>query len=338
MKSLDAKTLFVLFIVFVFMSCRKNDLPAPPKPPVEHQVNLSYVDNFESSSYELIVTDSNGKFLLDTILPTNQTTTVKFLYNEPKVNITTIELSEGRYYNVKTYYQVNPVQWNINQRFIRVHEPQVADLPQGPYVYYKDVPKTDPSLLLFPIYMGGNSGFYSNNTIRMDYNKPDPYYSYVSIPSLGLYKFHQTITNHDTVSLAKMDTLASITYPINFGVSPYNTRELIGYTKKNDYSTYTRLWDDQYDYWKTYGDFMYPKTGVEQYLVRYSVYDENLMEHYSQVLSDKMPTAIEFLDDSYVKVINNDPNDFKIAFPKDQPTAYGLYFNSTITDSLSWQI
>ena len=85
------------------MSCRKTDLPAAPKQPVEHQVNLSYVDNFESSNYELIVTDSNGKFLLDTILPTNQTATVKFLYNEPKVNITTIELSEDRYYNEKTY-------------------------------------------------------------------------------------------------------------------------------------------------------------------------------------------------------------------------------------------
>jgi hypothetical protein len=342
MKTLSTKLLIVLSVVLSFISCKKDKDPSlQTKPqPTEHQANFSFVDNFSSSNYELIVTDSNGTYLLDTILPVNKIAAAKFLSNETKFNITTIEFSDNRYYNVKTYYQVNPSQWNINQNFVQVHQPKTVDLAKASHLYFKNVPKLDPLLLSFPLYTGGNEGSYNPNanTVLMDYNKPDPYYSYVSIPSLGLYKFHQTATNHDTVSLAKMDSLVSITYPIGFDVTPYNTRELIGYTKKNDYSTYTRLWDDQYDYWKTYGDFMYPPTGVEQYLLRYTVFDDNLRAHYTQVLSDKMPTTLEFLDDSYVNVINKDPNNFEIAFPKAKPSVYGLYFGSTSTDSLTWTV
>jgi len=342
MKSLKTKFLLAASVVLLVTACRKKDILSGQsgQPLTEHEFDLSYVDNFESDNYELIVTDSNGKFLLDTILPVNQRITVKLSSNETKFNMTTIELSSGQYYNVRTYYQVNPGQWNINQRFIQVHQPAATSPTQGPYIFYKDVPDVDSTLLPFPFYTGGNSGVYHryDQTLRMDYNAPDPYHSYVSIPSLGLYQFHKTLTSHDTVSLARMDTLLSITYPKNFDVSPYNTRELIGYTKKDDYSTYTRLWDDQYDYWNTYGDFVYPSKGVEQYLVRYNVLDDNLQSHYSQVLSDKMPASIEFLDDSYVNVVNKDPNNFEIAFPKSAPSVYGLYFASTITDSLSWQV
>jgi hypothetical protein len=342
MKTLNTKLLIVLSLGLLFLSCKKEKDPSfqIKQQPTEHLVNLSFVDNVASSNYELIITDSNGNSLLDTIMLVNKIATAKFLSNETKFNITTIELSDNRYYNVKTYYQVNPSQWNINQNFIQVHQPKTADVGIGPHIYYKDVPKLDPLLLSFPLYTGGNEGTYNRNanTVSMDYSKPDPYYSYISIPSLGLYKFHQTVTSHDTVSLAKMDSLSSITYPVNFAVSPYNTRELIGYTKKNDYSTYTKLWDDQYDYWKTYGDFMYPSTGVEQYLLRYTIFDDNLSAHYSQVLSDKMPTTLEFLDDSYVKVMKNNPNNFEITFPKAKPSVYGLYFSSTVTDSLNWMV
>lgn len=346
MKFTHLRAWLVTTIISV-CACKKEPSPQPPSPSTtEHQLSLSYAESSGSGSYELLVTDSLGRVLLDSTMAVNQMATVKFLSDQSAFNLTTIELWNQHYFVAKTYYQVNPSQqWNINQKFIKVHQPAAANLPQGPYIYYTNVPKVYPSPAplspYLPVYTGATSVDlnYYYSTLRTYYRKNDPYYSYIAFPSIRSYKFHKTVTNHDTVNLSSIDTgLLSVTYPLNFDATPYNVRELIGYTKKNDYSTYTRLWDEQYDYWKTYGDFMYPPGGVEQYLVRYTVFDKDSRIHYSQALSDKMPATLEFMDDSYISVVKKDINDFEINFPKAQPTVYALGLNSAGSDTLSWQI
>jgi len=325
---------------FVFLlSCQKDQeqQSPPPQPTTEQQVNLSFVDNFGSSNYELIITDSTGKYVLDTVLPVNKMISSKFLSNDTKFNITTIEFTSINLFRVKTYYQVSLKQWYINQYFIEVYKPQTPDLPQGPTVTYINIPAIDFALPI-PTFCSGTGAGYNGTKqiITLDYRRPDPYYSYLLIPSRRLYKFHQTITNHDTVSLSKMDTSLSVNYKTPFEMAPYGGwRELVGYKKKDDYLTYTKLWDGAGDANKIYGDIMYPRSGVEQYLVRYFAQDKLGKMHYTVALADTMPTTLEFLDDSYINVIKKSTNNYEVNFPKGNPTMYSINLRN---DKLDWEI
>src|SRR5207237_10922173 len=104
---------FISFVIVscVFISCQKEDTHPSPKPePVEHELNFKYVDNFQSTQFELIITDSSGAYLLDTILPVQQMVSAKFRSDETRFNVTTIENRSGSNsnpsYSVKTYYQI----------------------------------------------------------------------------------------------------------------------------------------------------------------------------------------------------------------------------------------
>jgi hypothetical protein len=332
---------FICFAIVssILISCQKEDTHPSPKPePVEHELNFKYVDNFQSTEFELIITDSSGAYLLDTILPVQQMVSAKFRSDETRFNVTTIENRSGSNsnpsYSVKTYYQVALKPWNINHDFVLVPKSTAPDLPQGSFINYINTPPinfTDPS----PVFFSGFGGGAGQGTAYMNYRQPDPYYAYILFTSSRLYNFHQTAGNNDTVNCAKMDTALSITYRKNFELSN-SFRELAGYKKKDDYSTYTRLWDGAFDpVGTTYGDFIYPPKGVEQYMAKLIAFDKQGGVHLTRTLADKMPDSLELLDDSYVNITKKDTDRYEFTFPRGPLTTYSCYLQNA---RFGWEI
>src|SRR5439155_23757230 len=128
--------------------------------------------------------------------------------------------------------------------------------------------------------------------IVADSRRADPYYSYLIITSVKLYKFHETTSNHDSIDLTHMDTAVDANYAKGFELSD-SIRTVSGYRNKDDYATFTELWTNFFDPNAKY-DILYPPTGVAQYFVQYFAFDKKGNQHYVQVLGDNVQASLRF--------------------------------------------
>ncbi len=328
----------------LLFSCQKkqdvdNPTPEPQPNGIERQVTVKLKNQFVTTrTVEFILTDSSGNIIVDTLVPVEQWLDLKFRSNESKYNVTLIEFSNiTQKYTIATSYQVNPDNWYMGQGFIRVRRPEVPSISQGSTITHFNVPSipTQPVGTFYYQFGNASPGNWDpiNHTIILDYRRPNPFYSFLLIPSLRKYKFHDTKSNSDSVDCTQMETALTLNYKKGFEVTD-SVRIVEGYRKKDDYSTYIPLWSDFYENHKALYDIMYPPTGVEQYFIQYYAFDKKGNEHYSQCLSDKVPTTMEFLDDSYYSIIKKDTNDFEIKFLK-SITGYGISF---LGDNYTWSI
>ncbi len=319
------KNYLTLLIAIALISCSKDPAPPTPTPTTmpERQISLAYMNSFDpTAKFELIVTDSSAHYLLDTILSVQDMHTMKVSSNETTFNITTIDHTESSNTNsVQTYYQVKPDNWIMNS-VLAVEFSDTARYSSTPQtqIFYNDI----PVLPVGWVAQFGNGFAFSGNSKNwtVTYQKPLPYYAFLTIPKLKLYKYYETNKANDTVSLAKMDTALTLQYQKPFALSD-SFRWVSGLRKKNDRSTSVALWSDFFEHNVDY-DILYPPTGVEQYIVKYFAVDKNGKWHYTQKLGDVIPVTMEFLDDSYFTVVKNDMKDFEIAFPKTPPSVYSL--------------
>jgi hypothetical protein len=332
------KTTYAILTLLILNSCDKEPSNPDPIPaPAERQLNLKYIKvERDSKTFELIISDSSGNYLVDTIAPVEEMLTINFKSNETKYNITTIERSEARQsYKVNTYYQVYPDQWALNQRYnFAALGGIITPSPQTSTLTYYNVPTivtTDPVLYQFGSSYGGTFDG-SKREIRLNYNRPAPYYSFLLIPSLKLYKFYETVTGNDSVNLSTMDIARSVVYNKPFQLSD-SIVSVVGFRKKDDISTYLMLYFNQPDGYT--GDLLYPPAGVEQYLIQYSAVDKKKETHYSFVLDDKVPASMEFLDDTYLKLTKKADSDFEIEFPRTLPS---FYYFTLYDQKFDWKI
>ena len=333
---MNVRSFCALFFLTIFLSCGKDPVMPPSGPPtgtVERQMTLSYTpDDAPTKTVELIISDTSGNFLVDTIVPVKEKVTVRFKSNETKYNITTIEKLPFQRYRVYTYSQVSPKDWALNQKYSYAALATSAPAISNSTINYYNIPAYRPEME----FQMGNAytGYYDGqlNILRVSYDVPNPYYSYLLIEPHRLYKFHETVTNNDSVDLSRMDTARAIVYKKDFQVTNSFVR-LEGFRKKDDLSSFIRLYRTPFldiDY-----DLLYPPTGVEQYALKYSATDENEQSYFLYMIGEKVPETLQFLRGSDYKLIKKADNDFEIQFLGALPTSYSYKVSD---DVLTWEI
>src|ERR1700743_1677541 len=85
-------SLITLSLSFVALSCKKSNDPNPPAPPISSASSpiISLTANYGQGE-EVIISEINGKLLLDTLSPFSGTISFNADTTQPLLNVTVIQ-------------------------------------------------------------------------------------------------------------------------------------------------------------------------------------------------------------------------------------------------------
>jgi len=215
--------LSVLSLSCTLYSCKKDDQRITPVPtPVTDSTRTGSININLSTSRpdeEIIITETGGKVLLDTMSPYPNA-----LVATLKTNQTLVDYSLVYYDTVNTKYVintckgVNPSKWlSVDAQFYGVVYPARTSIPAN--VVYKNVPSVSLASIWLIDYVGNSADGYSYppGYIVVNYSRASPSdYVYLLLGAVGLYNFHIPQGVNDTVDLSHMDTAVTL----NFNLPP----------------------------------------------------------------------------------------------------------------------
>ncbi|HXO76125.1 MAG TPA: hypothetical protein VN824_12830, partial [Puia sp.] len=240
MKTLNLLTvLFLTLIALNLFSCSKGNSPAPPSNPGggisnpvgSIRINLEYPVDYngsiqQGSTFELIISETGGKILLDTIGTTNTAISATLKTNSTLVDLTTVyRPNDGASgYTVETYKSVGPSGWGAAKKVVGAIPIPNFPFEQGNITYFH-VPLTEPSAVdpqwqqFYPtLRTEGLNTFYDSGTNHLSVSYipyPGPgHYAYLVLPAAGLYDLHMVTGNNDTVDLSHMSQAAKLHFTL----------------------------------------------------------------------------------------------------------------------------
>ncbi|MFT3747322.1 MAG: hypothetical protein QM768_03360 [Agriterribacter sp.] len=339
---------FTALAVIVFItniSCSKTDnvinIPGPQENLISYNLKPYYPKHPDAfnSKYELIISTSNGKILLDTVTDINTSTPLSFKSPESRVNVTTIgynkQLSK---YEIQTYKGVNPNQWDTLS-FGLGHR---MDLNPGNLVSstltYNNVPHTTgmPYLNSYASYLG--SGYflsYSEATINAEYYKCANTPVYLLLPSSGLYSLNYPAKNPDTINIQKMDTAVQVKFQ---GIKDYNIAyvDLLGLVDSTDIFSVNYLYNSPAIVHNNTvnADLLYPGKYFQTYQLTLSVFGNSQgVSHFSY--GDSVRTVLNLPDKSNYNITSSSYDKFAVQFLNTAPAYYSTTWN---LDNIQWTI
>lgn len=326
------KFLIVLVIICLGESCSKTSNSLPNQEVIESlsTYTLSYDSKIvPKNEFELIVQDTIGKKLLDTIVSLNKSITLNLKTSAKLFNITTIVYySSIKKYLINTYLHANFDKWNMLSSIDLRNSLNSQTTNQPAQIHYYNSPVFYDHVWFTNSFGPGTfteTHRTSNKTIDIAYNRQSNDLAYLIIPSLKLYKLSPTLTNNDTIDLSNMDTATGVKFVVPPGLSFVST-DIFGYTKENDYAGFYRLYNNpSYRYISNY-DLMYPKTGFREFELWGTWKDDNngLYEHFS--LADSVSSYIHF--PGSFQLTNFQNSNFNIQFTEAPPTFYSSSWTS----------
>jgi hypothetical protein len=218
-----------IFVPICASSCRRSAPVAPPPPSqsLPIAVNLNYPQETTTqlptttfqNKFELILSETSGKVLLDTLAPLNTNVSATVYANDTLIDVTSIVYdSVSQRYRITTYRAVNPTHWVTAVNEIVQLELQ-AQAGEEASLLYVNAPSTLESSRYFNSGVGHGPIAYqfSANDMLVNYTQVKSTYTYLWDPGDGLYKFYLPVSLSDTVDLSTMDTVRNAAFIIPAG-------------------------------------------------------------------------------------------------------------------------
>jgi hypothetical protein len=255
----------LLFILFCsLLACSKHD--NPPIPPPVGTIHISLSNGAIDDLTEVIISETGGKILLDTLSPFTGKLVADLRTNEKLVNITVIARDTiGKTFGIVTEMGVNPAQWTSLYGYGGYFAP-IEDMPYTVgTLQYKGI----PALPVFDgVWTSSGLGGAGEGTINMGQSSV-PYinyginrYVYTLLPHSGLYNFHLLAKVDDIIDLSHLDTAVKVNLqiPAEYKI---NTAVVVGIMDTTDYNKSLLLW--QKSIWTDVPDIEYPAKLVQRY-------------------------------------------------------------------------
>ena len=343
-----------LALSFCLVFCKKDTTtavtPPPNKPstdtivvPPKLHMNLSYLLRQSTitgnlrTNYELLVSESGGKILFDTVTDYNKMITGDLQTSAKLVDVSVIypyNFSPGQVqFFAYTYKYVDLANWKnvpLSDSVPGVVYPVVTgtatlklmNVGTPTPFYWQFMSNTDPGPIASP------EGISYSNQLVVTYPYQHDEYAYLAFPYAGLYKLHKILGTNDSVDLSTLDTAVKLSF--NWP-SQYNINTLIyGYLDSNDLSKSLLLAPGHGDYTHNFAfEAMYPG---KKYFQKYdlvlkgnpAVFNQSLTQNAGIRWSylDTIALNIPFPDESYYSINSKTPDSFSVNFPREKPTYY----------------
>ncbi|MFD2247544.1 hypothetical protein [Pontibacter ruber] len=333
------KLLASFFFVCTFLSCDSDKDTAPaPEPVKTFDFSFRYDTSLEGAKdYELILSDKEGKVLLDTLIAFNANHNLRIKSADTKHNLTTILIdpTNNRYW-METFVQVNPHKWHLQYRYDGSRNPVEFEKAE---ITYTNIP-FDRDFHFSSRLNGGYAGSLSSNTLELSFNRlllRDQ--AYIMLPSHGKYLFTEITSSQTTVDFTKAGNTEKLKYSKPANITNFST-VLDGFTKAGDYTSRISLYSSSRIPYQEY-DLQYPPSpnGFEDFNVTASYTDAGGYYHQYQQVGKSVPTEIDFAPTSDFSVTKQGFEDFAITFTDDKPSMYKTYWSVYETGlDLSWNI
>lgn len=331
MKPASYLALSVACILMFFASCSKKDAgstpttptPTTPTPPVTKHISLATA----LAQEEVIISDSGGKVLLDTIPPYPATLVAALPTAQTLLDITLIwyDTPESNY-SVTTYKAVDLTQWTSlkvigNTNNYGLVYPQLSATNAD--VVYKNTPSNPGSEYLigdfirdYDFTQGSPVSGYLNANYQ-SYNLGN--WVYLLFPYSGLYNFHQPQSPTDTVDLTNMSTATTLNYTKPAGFTGL-TSFLYGLMDTTDISRTVCL----YANFGNIGlpDVEYPTTSVQKMELYMSFYPtpNDYIDYYS--FGSTIASTVSWPSESNYTITSSQASNFAVSFSGVHPTDY----------------
>jgi hypothetical protein len=328
------RLLSALFFILLFSSCQKEIHFPYTAPAATSKINIQYIPlNATSTKFELIITDSSKKVLYDNELDVNKTHTIEIPAKQ--YNLTTIEYDNAeKKYKSKTYLNIKAKDWVIRP----IDDKQnigSSNISGGTdaKLMYENV----PAFTGFTFYSGSQyqpgstvsvTPIASQKKIDVSYKRLDnKYIAYLMIPSIGLYKIYQTNSTNEIVDCSQMDAVVNKTYS-KPGNLVYSYIDLYGFLNTTNYNNGIQLYHTDPQIFGTQYDVIYPSKGISQFFFFGLFGDDAGGQFLYSSLGDAVPQDLQFIDNSFFKIIANQNDKFQVEFLKEKPSFY-LIANNT---------
>ena len=323
-----------LFVIVLFLSCQKEIHFPSTTPPATSKITIQYDPiNASTTKFELIISDSANKVLFDNELDVKKPHSINIAATQ--YNLTTIEYDDAeKKYKSKTYLNIKAANWVMRPMDDKQNIGS-SNITGGldAKLMYENV----PSFTGFTFYSGSQyqpgstvsvTPIATQKKIEVSYKRLDnKYISYLMIPSLGLYKIHQTTSSNDIVDASQMDAVVNKTYskPANL---VYSYIDLYGFLNTTNYNNGIQLYHTDPQIFGTQYDVIYPTKGISQFFFFGLFGDDAGGQFLYSSLADAVPQDLQFINNSFFKIIANQNDKFQIAFPKEAPSFYSITNNS----------
>lgn len=316
---MKSASLSLLFFTCVLLSCKKESSPAPTPLSPNLNINTGY-DPYSTdvNKYELIISE-NGKLLLDTITSRNNKIMAALTIISSFVDVTVIhsDTSTGQYF-VNSFMHVDPSHWATILNTISYYSPIYFPAGSKATLHYSNAPADQPYFVNTPA-PAMPSITLGSGCIDVSYDRFPGYYTYLLIPSKGLYHFYIPSSDQDTVDLTHLDSAGEV----NFNLPPQVTSRLTflnGFMDTTDFTKYLLLYSNLVVSPAPY-DLEYPKTTVQKFEFGGSFSNQNGEYSSYYCFGDTVPTQVPYLDASSCSFSSTKNDDFSVQF-NNQPTYY----------------
>jgi hypothetical protein len=330
MKNCMRLTLPLLILLTFLSSCNKNSSSKPPTttvPPNDSttigtmKINLALPSGLNIANSELIISETSGKVLLDTVAAQGTTIVATLRTNAILVDLTYVAFQQidSNRYSINTYKAVNPSSWTSLNGVSLTRPVTNTGNPAGASVLYTNV-LYDPSSQ-FSAGVLGNLGFTfggGTGTFSATYNQYPDSYIYLLLPDYRLYKLQAANAQKDTIDCTTMDTAnaAMFSKPSYYSLSATSLYGWVDTTNVNSAL-------DLYEYYVSPGspvlpDVVYPRKNIQAFMLSASWNGPGANESMSVYsYGDSIPTSFNLPP----------PGSYNIS--SSQNTSFAMQFNTT---------
>jgi hypothetical protein len=324
MKSLFINILFVLLLFIFLFSCNKSqDTIATTVGNLK--INLTTPTTAPGvSNYEIIISESAGKILLDTISPPNTDIVASLKTNANLVDITNVYFdSYANSYNVVTYKAVDPSTW--------------TSIYSGSYhAPVGGSPSNVPAEMFFTNIPSGNSILFSNctaeppnsftidvlaKTLDVSYHLHASNYAYAIWPNEKRYSMHIPQGPHDTIDCTNLDTTKELALTHSPLYDFYHSR-LIGILDTTDFTRSLFLYDNYLTPLFTLPELLYPEKNIQKYELMTEWLSGNNENIAAYSYGDKPDGHIDYPDNTMYSITSILNNHFSVDFKSVRPSYY----------------
>ncbi|WP_162055956.1 hypothetical protein [Pontibacter pamirensis] len=336
--------LFPLLFSLALTSCKegKHD-PAPQ--PIGREVSFNFrLDPLpeETEDFELIVSQKDGHVLLDTVIAARTKHELKVNSDDTLFDVTTIYSDPAtKKYSMRTYVQVNPDNWHIDDGIgIRTEEPR-----PNTTVYYSNAINTNNYPSHGSVHFGARQVELSRisflgksaDTLKIEYGRKFATdLTYMLMAEQGKYIFAEVTSPEAHIDFTNTGTAIKRKYSRPDGVPPL-TSALFGYTKAGDYTHPISLYLSSRN--PAEYDLQFPQTLIEEFEVILSYVDRQGYMHKYWHVGSTVPEEMPLLPKSDFTVIKSKFSDFQVQFGEDKPSTYNLLWRSSTANlNAEWQV
>lgn len=330
------KLLFGFLLTGALFSCSKKSDPVPEikEPDPVYDFSFRYDPQITAiQNFELIITQQDGRILLDTLVATNTKHSLRVKTKDTKLDLTTVAINPANNSHIiRSYLQARPDNWNIVSN---LQHPLSTQTASG-VIQYTNVPNS--RFLFSTLQLGPVFSRRENNALRIEYRRLVPQdMAYFLLKSEGKYIFSQIESAQHQVDFSEAKDASRKTMPVPAGIRNYDSH-LYGYPKAGDYSRKFLLHESELAPTTNY-DVLYPSTNIEEFDLVVGYTDQQGYAHSYSYLGKSIPSEFGFKERSSFEVKSFTVDDLQLAFDSDKPNAsVSLWQAKDGAFTATWQV